>query len=254
MGKSGKAIFILTFILGLTSCSPSQEQVDKAVVAEMARRDDEKARMFKYIDEYVATKNQGLRQPPQQPQANNAPSIDESLKNPKKIEIGMSPVRGYRNAKVTIVEFSDFQCPFCSQVVPTLNSLLKKYDGKIKIVYKNQPLPFHSYAKGAAQAALAAQKQGKFWEMHDLLFSNQDKLDRESITGFAKKLGLNESKFKQDLDDPANIKRIEEEASWAQANGLGGTPSFLINGVTLVGAQREEKFSDVIDRALKITN
>lgn len=237
-------ILLLIFIFTtFAACSPSDKQVEEAVKTVMGKEREEKARIFKYIDEYMATKGGRPSGPP-----GGVPMADN--KEPKKVEIGNSPFKGSKNAPVTIVEFSDFQCPFCSRVNPTLNNLMKKYPGKLKIVFKHQPLPSHQNAKIAAQASMAAHKQGKFWEMHDLIFANQDRLNRESLTAHAKKLGLNEGQFKKDLDDPAILKQIEEEGRWAMANGLGGTPSFLINGQVFVGAQPEENFVAMIDKAL----
>ncbi|MDZ4677391.1 MAG: thioredoxin domain-containing protein [Oligoflexia bacterium] len=245
---------IISLLFILSACSPSQEQVDQAVQKEMQKRDDEKARVFKYIEEYAKTKGGipggGGGGAPSQERP-TAPSLEDQIKNPKKIELGDSPSKGPKNAKVTIVVFSDFQCPFCTRVLPTLEALEKKYEGKIKTVFKHQPLPFHQNAKIAAQASLAAHRQGKFWPMHDIMFKNQQKLDRESLIGYAKQIGLNEAKFGKDIDDPKIIKQIEEESAWATSNGLGGTPSFLINGVTLVGAQPQSAFENVIDKVMK---
>ncbi|MCC6277152.1 MAG: thioredoxin domain-containing protein [Oligoflexia bacterium] len=239
---------VLSFLMG---CSPSQEQVDKAVRKIMDEREAEKDRFQKYLEEYARTKGGAPGQPPTAPQREAPPSVEEMMKNPKKIEVGSSPWKGTKNSKVTIIEFSDFQCPFCNAVSPTINSLLKKYDGKLKIVFKHRPLPFHNNAKIAAQASMAAHKQGKFWQMHDVLFANNQKLDRPNLVEYAKQIGLNIQKFEKDLDDPEMIKQIESESNWAAQNGLGGTPSFLINGVTLVGAVPEDRFAEIIDKFLK---
>ena len=108
--------------------------------------------------------------------------------------------KGPKNAPVTIVEFSDFQCPFCGRVVPTLKQLEEQYKGKVRVAFKNQPLPFHPNARPAAEAALAANEQGKFWEMHDKLFANQQALDRAALEKYAQELGLDMDKFKAALD------------------------------------------------------
>jgi protein-disulfide isomerase len=247
-------ISVLVFgLIVLVSCSPSDQQVEEAVKKVLDKEKEEKAKIFKYMDEYFALKR---GQPPGQPGQPQGPgqmfaTFEEELKNPKKVEIGSSPVKGSRNAPVTIVEFSDFQCPYCSRVGPTLDTLLKKYEGKIKLVFKHQPLPNHPNAKPAAVASMAAHKQGKFWEMHDMLFANQQQLDKESLVGFAKKLGLNEARFKKDMEDPQILKQVEEEGMWASQNGLGGTPVFLINGATFRGAQPLENFVQAVDKALQ---
>ncbi len=169
----------------------------------------------------------------------------------QKVEVGTAPVKGAKNAPVTIVAFSDFECPFCSRVVPTLKQLEDQYQGKIKVAFKNQPLPFHANAKPAAAAALAAHEQGKFWEMHDKLFANQRALDRASLEKYAQEIGLNVGKFKADLDSGKYTAQIEADSAEGTRLGANGTPTFFINGRTLVGALPLEAFKKVIDEELK---
>ncbi|MBK9293561.1 MAG: DsbA family protein [Oligoflexia bacterium] len=247
------SVLVTVGFLGVLGCSPSQDQVDSAIQKEMQKREDEKKRIFGYIDQYVAERGglpgggqrpTGAQQPPQQP------SLEDKIKNPKKVDIGNSPSKGYKSAKVTIVEFSDFQCPFCTRVNPTIDSLMKKYAGKVKLVFKNLPLPMHPDAKLAAQAGLAAHKQDKFWQMHDKMFENQTKLKKEDLMGYAKEMGLDQAKFKKDLEDPKIVAAVEKDMQQAQSLGVNGTPAFYINGVELVGAQPEEEFSKVIDALL----
>src|SRR5262249_31108018 len=147
-----------------------------------------------------------------------------------KIEVGQAPVHGPKNAPVTIVEFSDFQCPFCKKVVPTLHDIEKQYGVKVKVAFKHQPLPFHSNAKLAAVASVAAQEQGKFWEYHDKLFENQQALDRASLERYAGELGLNVSKFKSALDSKKLEARVDADVAEATRSGVQGTPTFFING------------------------
>ncbi|NOJ82232.1 DsbA family protein [Myxococcus xanthus] len=169
----------------------------------------------------------------------------------QKVDVGNAPVKGDKNAPVTIVAFSDFECPFCSRVVPTLKQLEDQYGGKIKVAFKNQPLPFHANAKLAAAAALAAHEQGKFWEYHDKLFANQRALDRASLEKYAQELGLNVDKFKAALDQGKFNAQIEADMAQASSVGASGTPTFFINGRTLVGAQPVDAFKRVIDEELK---
>ena len=112
------------------------------------------------------------------------------------------PSKGPKNAPLQVIIFSDFQCPFCSRVEPTLTQMEKEYAGKVRFVWKNYPLPFHNNAEPAAEAAMAAHAQGKFWQMHDKLFENQQALDRAGLEKYAQELGLNMAKFKADLDAP----------------------------------------------------
>jgi protein-disulfide isomerase len=166
------------------------------------------------------------------------------------IDISGSPVKGPKNAPVTIVAFSDFQCPFCSRVVPTLHELEKQYEGKVKVAFKHQPLPFHQNARIAAAASMAANEQGKFWEMHDKLFANQQQLDRASLERYAQEIGLDMGKFKSALDSNKYDAQITKDSNEGNAIGANGTPTFFINGRQLVGAQPIDQFKAIIDDEL----
>jgi protein-disulfide isomerase len=183
---------------------------------------------------------------PAAPQGGGAPA-PAAVQN---IEVGKAPVKGDKNAPVTIVAYSDFQCPFCSRVLPTLKELEQAYGKKIRVAFKNQPLPFHENARPAAAAALAAHEQGKFWEMHDKLFANQQALDRASLLRYAKELGLNEAKFTAALDSQKLKDQIDADQAEAGRVGANGTPTFFINGRQLVGAQPTAEFKKLIDEEL----
>ena len=170
---------------------------------------------------------------------------------PKKIDVPSdSPVWGAKNAPVTIVEWSDFQCPFCSRVTPTLEQIKKAYPTNVRLVFRNEPLPFHNNAQLAAEASMAAHEQGKFWAYHDKLFANQNALDRPSLEKYAQEIGLNMAKFKAGLDQGKFKARVQQDASAGAAAGANGTPNFFINGRQLVGAQPFESFKAVIDQEL----
>ncbi len=162
-----------------------------------------------------------------------------------------APVRGGAHPKVTIVEFSDFQCPFCGRVKPTLDTLLRSYGPDVALVYRHNPLPFHENALPAALAAEAARAQGKFWEMHDLLYAHQQDLDRAALEGYALKLGLDLARFKADLDGQTGKARVDRDADDARRFSTGGTPVFFINGRSLNGAQPLEAFKKAIDEELR---
>lgn len=186
-----------------------------------------------------------------EPTAAPAPAPqEEALQVVAMPSIEGAPVKGAADAPVVIVQYSEFQCPFCSRVEPTLAQLLKDYDGKIKIAFKHLPLPFHNNAQGAAEATMAANAQGKFWEMHELLFKNQDKLDRANLDAFAKQIGLDMAKFAKDMDSKAFEAVVKANAEEAGKAGISGTPSFIINGKLLVGAQPIDSFKKAIDAAL----
>lgn len=177
--------------------------------------------------------------------------MEEQFKNPIKIEVGNSPVKGPANAKVTIVEFSDFQCPFCQMGANNVEQVLKKYPNDVKLVFKNLPLPMHAQAKPAAKAALAANKQGKFWEFHDAFFANQQKLGPAFFEQKAKDLGLDMDRFKKDMESPELDKQVDEEMALAQQHGVMGTPGFIVGGVAVKGARPPEYFDQIIQRVLK---
>jgi protein-disulfide isomerase len=167
------------------------------------------------------------------------------------INIDGAPVKGPKNAPITIVAFSDFQCPFCSRVVPTLKELEKQYEGKVRVAFKHQPLPFHNNARIAANASMAANEQGKFWEMHDKMFANQQALDRDALERYAGELKLDMGKFKAALDSNKFDAQISKDSSEGAQIGANGTPTFFINGRQLVGAQPIESFKAIIDEELK---
>ena len=164
------------------------------------------------------------------------------------------PAIGPATAKVTIIEISDFQCPFCSRAFTTLEDLRKQYPNDLRVVFVNQPLPFHNNAKPAAIAALAANKQGKFWEMYNKLFSNQQQLSDENYKKWAQEIGLDAKKFEADLKDADVAKAVERDMAMATALGVRGTPGFFINGVNVSGAQPIENFKKIIDEQITKAN
>ena len=199
------------------------------------------------LEAYFRNKRDQQRQQAEQAEEGR---MEDQFKNPVKIDITGSPSRGPENAKVTIVEFSDFQCPFCSRGTQRMEDVLKEYPKDVKVVFKHLPLSFHQMAKPAARAAVAAQKQGKFWEMHDLLFQNQDALGDELFTKLATQLGLDLEKFKTDYDDPETAKKVEADAALANKLGVQGTPGFFVNGVEVRGARELPYFKKLVDRWL----
>jgi protein-disulfide isomerase len=167
-----------------------------------------------------------------------------------KVEPGDGQSKGPKNAPLQVVIFSDFQCPFCGRVEPTLAQMEKEYGGKVRMVWKNYPLPFHNNAEPAAEAAMAAASQGKFWEMHDVLFKNQTALDRPNLEKYAQDLGLNMAKFKADLDASKYKPQIESETKEGQAVGVNGTPAVFINGRKINGAYPFDTFKKIADEEL----
>jgi len=169
-----------------------------------------------------------------------------------KINTAGSPGKGGpESAKVTVVEFSDFQCPFCSRVTPTLNQIEEAYGKDVRIVFKHLPLRMHTKAPAAHAAAEAAHRQGKFWEMHDKIFANQRELTQAKYVEYATELDLDVEKFKKDSASAEVKKKVDSDAKEAAALGVTGTPGFFINGLFLSGARPFDSFKTVIDKELK---
>lgn len=167
------------------------------------------------------------------------------------VEIGDAPVRGDRDARVTIVEWADFECPFCSRVVPTLDQIEKEYGESVRIVFKHLPLDMHPNARAAHAAAEAAHRQGKFWAMHDRIFSNPRDLRAETFERYAREIGLDLDRYRKDVVSDEVRERIEGDLAQARKLGVTGTPSFFINGRNLSGAQPFPNFKRMIDEALE---
>ncbi len=165
-----------------------------------------------------------------------------------------APSTGPVDAKVTIIEISDFQCPFCSRAFNTLEEIRKEYPKDLRVVFVNQPLPFHQNAKPAAIAAIAAHRQGKFWEMYAKLFSNQQQLSDENYKKWAQEVGCDMKKFEADLKNPDVAKQVDRDQAVANALGVHGTPGFFINGVNVSGAQPKENFKKIIDEQITKAN
>ncbi len=148
----------------------------------------------------------------------------------KSVPIDNSPVAGPDGAAVTIVEFADFQCPYCAVVYPRLEKAVDEFKGKVRVVYKFFPLPSHPHGEDAARAAAAAHLQGKFWPMHHKLFDNQKTLEVSDIERYAKEVGLDLPKFRADLRGKAVSERIDRDKKLAADLQLAGTPTIYING------------------------
>lgn len=171
---------------------------------------------------------------------------------PVRVEIAPHNARkGPKAAKVTIVEFSDFQCPFCQKAGPLLKQIEETYGKDVAIVFKHQPLPFHDRAMDAAIAFQAANKQGKAWQLHDKMFANQQALSVADLERYAKEIGLDVARFKKDMADPKVKDEVLADQKVAGSVGANGTPTFFINGRQIVGAQPFEQFKAIIDEELK---
>ncbi|MAI26708.1 MAG: thioredoxin domain-containing protein [Myxococcota bacterium] len=158
---------------------------------------------------------------------------------------------GPENAPVTIVEFSDFECPYCSRVVPTIKQIAAQYPDQVRIVYRHLPLSFHANAKLASQASLCADQQDQFWAFHDLLFEKQKEMKRENLMAHATALNLDMAAFESCIDSPETVALVDADIAAAAEIGATGTPAFYVNGIMLSGAQPFENFQTVIDAELE---
>ena len=250
-----KRPFFISTLMVLTSANmaiaaeppKANSNFDKEMEQYLAN-DDNVKKVGDALERYFRKKQQDQAQNAQKAEQDR---LENQFKNPVKVDIGSSPVRGPSDAQITVVEFSDFQCPFCQRGAATMDELMKMYPKEVKVVFKNLPLPFHDKAKPAAKAALAAQQQGKFWEMHDLLFQNQQDLSDEAFIKYAGDLGLDIEKFKAALNSPEIDKLVEADADQARKLGVNGTPGFFVNGVLVSGAQPLPAFKAIVDRWLK---
>jgi protein-disulfide isomerase len=161
-----------------------------------------------------------------------------------------APVRGDPDAKIAVIEFSDFQCPFCSSAVPTLAQIEQQYGEKVRIVFKHLPLPMHAKAPAAHAAAEAAHRQGKFWAMHDKIFADQANLSPERYREYAREIGLDLARFDRDVADASTRQRIDADMAEAKRLGVSGTPAFFVNGRFVEGAVPFETFQQLIDEEL----
>ena len=168
----------------------------------------------------------------------------------QEINVAGSPFKGAADAPVTIAIFTDFQCPYCARIVPLLNQVLENNKGKVKLVYKNFPLSTHQFARKAATAALAAGKQGKFWEMHDRLFQNYNRLNDQVVQEQAQQLGLDMQKFEKDMNDPQIAQVINQDLQDGAKAGVRGTPTIYVNGALLRNTN-PEGFQAAIDKELE---
>jgi protein-disulfide isomerase len=186
----------------------------------------------------------------------------ESLRDKVEVSILLQPpvvhvdydtarVKGSADAPVTIVEFADFQCPYCSRAQPMLKEVLAKYKGRVKLAYQDFPLSqIHEHAETAAEASRCALAQGKYWEMHDAMFADQSKLDEAALVKTAGGLGLEQKSFESCLKSGKYKAVVQRDLEAGSQAGVNGTPTFFINGEFLSGPQSDADFAKIIDRQL----
>jgi len=250
-GKESTIMFrialIIATIAALASPAPAmdRQEVEK-IIQEYVKNHPEE------IDQSLRSYYQQKRQ--QQEEA----EFQESLRRRFDVPVGGSPVKGPGDAPVTIVEFSDFQCPYCARSIPTLKALEQKYGEKVRLVYKHFPLTgIHPFAIAAARASLAAGEQGKFWEFHDVLLLRQGEWGAQGhdkfFDAYAGKMGLDAKKFAADYGKEEYRKMIDADMELGKKLDVRGTPTFFINGVIVRGVKGTDYFSRVIDYLLAET-
>jgi protein-disulfide isomerase len=178
----------------------------------------------------------------------------EVLLDPPRVEPKIeswNPKRGGVDAPVVLVEYTDYQCPYCDRAQPTIDAIRERYGDNVLHVFKNLPLPMHQQATLAAEAALCADDQGKFWELHDWLFANKNNISRDTLMVQADSLGLDLESFGACVDQRTYQDEVEADTAEANSFGIRGTPGFTVNGRVLTGAQPLENFVTVIDDELK---
>ncbi|MDY6806834.1 MAG: DsbA family protein [Cyanobacteriota bacterium] len=229
----GIAILLL-FSITLTSCSPAAQSANGDADAEL------EAKVLQIIrdnPEVIIESVQAYQQQQQQALTSGQQEFLQGMKaNPQSV-IADSPTTGAKNGEVVLLEFSDFQCPFCAKAQTNLKKFMDAHKGKVTLAFKHLPLSrIHPEAIAAAQAAWAAQQQEKFWEYHDALFAQQDRLGEELYLAIAEDLDLDLEKFNGDRESEAAIAALESDIQMARTIGVSGTPFFVMNGETLSGA------------------
>ncbi len=229
----------------------SRDELKKALEAnpDLVLSALKKADKIKFFDLVVDAQNEYKQGKAKEEAMAEAQEREKALKNPLKPEIGPDArVRGNPNAPITIVEYSDYQCPFCSQGYNNIEQLRKIHGDQLRVVFKNKPLDFHPLAMPAAQwfEALALQSPEKAWAFHDTLFEHQDKLGEDYYKLLTKDLGLDVAKAAKDAKGEVVRKKIEADMREANKFGFNGTPGYLINGVPLRGAYPVAAFEEII--------
>jgi protein-disulfide isomerase len=176
---------------------------------------------------------------------------DELASQPVELKLAGAPVRGPESARVTIVEFSDFQCPFCRSGAAALTEISKEFPNDVRLVFKQFPLEFHSQAAIAAEASLAALAQGKFWEMHDRIFANPRALSESNLIAWAKELGMDVGRFTSDLTSHKYQNAVQAEEREGLDAGVQGTPTVFLNGRLYRGNVSVEELKPAVEAALR---
>lgn len=252
-----KITLALVALLAVVSCTQ-----DSASLKEMLKKDPTiltdaiKANPAEFIDALNQAVQEARKGDAKKQAEAEKKQFEDSFKNPLKAEIRKDETfRGSKDAPLTLVEYSDFECPFCSRGYKTVQSLLEKYKGKIRFVYKHLPLSFHPNAMPASQyyEAIRLQSEKKAWKFHDNLYENPSKikLGEKYFKSVAKKLKVNMKKLAKDVKSKKVQDRIDADLAEAKKFGFNGTPGFLLNGIPVKGAYPESHFVKIVDELKK---
>lgn len=216
--------------------------------------DKSEAEVLKQIESNLHQARLNLRRSDFLKDLRSASAIQIFLEPPRvKVNSEDARARGLQTAPITIVEFADFQCPFCGRTAETLKQIEQTYAGQVRVVFRDFPLDFHQNAAKAAEAASCAQDQGKFWPMHDKLFANQTNLKVADLKKYASEIGLDAGQFSQCLDTDKYSKKWRADRDEGASYGISGTPTFFVNGRMLSGAAPFTDFAQLIDEELQRT-
>ena len=234
----------------------TEEELSQFIAANRARIRGDAETLRPQIREFLAARKLEERREAFVESLRASADVSISLTPPEEfraeIDVEGAPVRGAVDAPVTIVEFSDFHCPYCRRVQPTLLQLLDRYEGRVRLVYKHLPLDaLHPEARQASRASWCAMQQGRFWEFHDAVYaSGSSDASNEAMNAIATKVGLDLSAFGTCLTSREAAAAVDRDAAQGEALGLTGTPGFFVNGRELTGAQPLEAFAGIIDEEL----
>ena len=239
---------VLTTWITMSGCTSFAQPTNNLINPEL---EQQVLQIIRDHPEVIIESVQAYQQEQQQERQASQKEILQQFKNNPQEQIGDSPTFGSTDQKIVLFEFSDFQCPFCAKVQKNLKEFMDKHEDRVTLVFKHLPLTrIHPQAIPAAKAAWAAQQQGRFWEYHDALFEQQDKLEEQLYIEVANNLGLDIDKFNSDRQSEEAIASIETDFKLAQKIGISGTPFFVMNGETFSGAvklsQMEETLAKVI--------
>lgn len=237
----------------LVVAEPDEAQIMQVMAQYRSRlaKDDDQAR--KQVVDYLKQQGQFQARMDLQRRLTEKAGVEILLEPPRvhPVIADHNPSRGPADAPVTIIEYTDFQCPYCSRVQPTLDAVKERYGDSVRFVFKNLPLAMHDQAVFAAEAGLCAGEQDAFWPLHDWMFANARGINRESVLQQAGELGLDVEALTACLDEGRYAEAVAEDTKEANSFGITGTPGFTVNGRILTGAQPLESFVTVIDDELR---